>query len=78
MTYSGGAVEAEIPHIDLVSFTFERAQELGDKPALIDGPSGRAVGYAELRQSVRASAAGLATRGFQARRHVRDLDAKCA
>ena len=39
-------------------------QELGDKPALIDGPSGRTVTYAELDQATRALAAGLAARGF--------------
>ena len=40
-------------------------QELGDKPALIDGPTGRTVTYAELDQATRALAAGLAARGFE-------------
>jgi acyl-CoA synthetase (AMP-forming)/AMP-acid ligase II len=38
--------------------------ELGEKPALIDGPSARALSYAGLDGSVRSFAAGLAARGF--------------
>lgn len=41
-----------------------RAKELGVKPALIDGASGRVVTYAELERSVRSLAAGLAAHGF--------------
>ena len=52
------------PDTDVTSFVLERAQELGDKPALIDGPTGRAVTYSELDQATRALAAGLAERGF--------------
>ena len=62
--YSGGPLKADIPDLDLVSFTLHRAKELGDKPALVDGPSGRAVSYAELERSVRRVAAGLRARGF--------------
>jgi acyl-CoA synthetase (AMP-forming)/AMP-acid ligase II len=64
MVYSGGPLEAGIPDVDLASFTLHRAGELGDKPALVDGPSGRAVSYAELERSVRSFAAGLSARGF--------------
>jgi acyl-CoA synthetase (AMP-forming)/AMP-acid ligase II len=54
----------EIPDIDVTSFVLEHAGERGDKPALIDGPTGRTVTYAELAGGVRALAAGLASRGF--------------
>ena len=54
----------EIPNLDLPSFTLSRAQELGDKPAMIDGASGRVLSYAELVRSVRRFAAGLASWGF--------------
>ena len=63
--YSGGPLGADIPDIDLASYTLAAARELGDKPALIDGVSGRALSYAELERSVRAFAAGLAARGFE-------------
>ncbi|MCG8469567.1 MAG: AMP-binding protein, partial [Gemmatimonadetes bacterium] len=36
-----------------------------DKPALIDGPSGRAVTYAELRDRAGAAARGFAGRGLE-------------
>ncbi len=53
------------PDTDVTSFVLERAEELGDKPALIDGPTGRTITYAELDQATRALAAGLAARGFE-------------
>lgn len=40
--------------------------ESGDRPALIDGPTGWAVGYATLASRVERVAAGLAARGFGA------------
>jgi acyl-CoA synthetase (AMP-forming)/AMP-acid ligase II len=56
--------EIEIPIADVTSFVLERAVERGDRAALIDGPSGRTITYAELVRAVRALAAGLAERGF--------------
>ena len=64
MIYSGGPLGAEVPHLDLASFTLYRAKQLGGKPALIDGPSGRALSYADLERSVRSLAAGLSAYGF--------------
>jgi acyl-CoA synthetase (AMP-forming)/AMP-acid ligase II len=62
--YSGGELNAGIPDVDLASFTLHRARELGGKPALIDGASGRVLSYADLYQGVRGLAAGLSARGF--------------
>ena len=62
--YSGGQLGAEIPDLDLASFVLRRARELGEKPALIDGPSGRALSYAELERSVRSFAAASSTRSM--------------
>jgi acyl-CoA synthetase (AMP-forming)/AMP-acid ligase II len=56
--------DVEIPDVPLTPFVLARAGELGDKPALIDAPTGRTITYAELVESVRAAAAGLAERGF--------------
>jgi acyl-CoA synthetase (AMP-forming)/AMP-acid ligase II len=56
--------DVEIPDVALVPFVLERAAELGDKPALIDAPSGRALSYADLDDRVRRFAGGLAARGF--------------
>ncbi|MGO9496675.1 MAG: 4-coumarate--CoA ligase family protein [Solirubrobacteraceae bacterium] len=56
--------DVAVPEVPLTDFVLARAAELGDKPALIDAPSGRMLTYAELVESVRAVAAGLAERGF--------------
>src|SRR5215211_8967105 len=57
--------DVEIPDVPLSDFVLARAGELGDKPALIDGPSGRTITYAQLAGSVRAVAAGLVNWGFR-------------
>ena len=49
----------------LTDYVLARAVELGDKPALIDGPSGRTITYGALLQGVRALAGGLVARGFE-------------
>jgi len=54
----------EIPDQDLASFTLARCEELGDKPALVDGASGRTITYAQLDGGTRALAASLASRGI--------------
>jgi acyl-CoA synthetase (AMP-forming)/AMP-acid ligase II len=54
----------EVPERDVASFTLEGAAERGEKPALIDGPTGRTIAYGELEHAVNAFAAGLAARGF--------------
>jgi acyl-CoA synthetase (AMP-forming)/AMP-acid ligase II len=54
----------EIPDTDVTSFVLADAEERGEVPALIDGPSGRTLTYAQLAGGVRALAAGLASRDF--------------
>jgi len=56
--------DVEVPDVPLTDFVLARAERLGDKPALIDGTSGRTLTYGKLAESVRAMAAGLAGRGF--------------
>jgi acyl-CoA synthetase (AMP-forming)/AMP-acid ligase II len=56
--------DVEIPDLSLTQLVLGRAEELGDKRALIDASSGRAISYTELAQSVRAVASGLGQRGF--------------
>src|SRR4029450_10295653 len=53
-----------IPDVDVTTFVLEPSAEQGDRPALIDGPTGRTLTYADLAQGVRGLAAGLAARGF--------------
>ena len=59
-----GGETIEVPDQDVASYVLEHAAERGDRPALIDGPSGRTITYGELAEQVDALAAGLASRGF--------------
>jgi acyl-CoA synthetase (AMP-forming)/AMP-acid ligase II len=57
--------DVAIPSVTIHEYVLAQAQRLGDKPALIDGPSGRTLSFAQLAGGVRACAAGLAARGFK-------------
>ncbi len=59
-----GEAELQIPDVDVASYVLELASERGDRPALIDGPSGRTITYGELAEKVDAFAAELASRDF--------------
>jgi len=65
MIVRGPYPEITIPEVPLTPFVFERAERRGEKPALIDGPTGRSVSYRELAESVRRIASGLWKRGFR-------------
>jgi len=54
-----------IPDVALTPFLLDRAAQRGDKPALIDGPSGRTLTYRQWADAVRGTAAGLADRGLR-------------
>src|SRR5262245_66434776 len=54
-----------IPDVPLTPFVMHKAQALGDKPALIDGPSGRTITYQQLNSAIRLVAGSLAKRGFR-------------
>jgi acyl-CoA synthetase (AMP-forming)/AMP-acid ligase II len=62
--HRGPEPDVDIPETSISSFVLETAAERGEKPALVDGPSGRGLTYADLERSVRSLAAGLAGRGF--------------
>ena len=52
------------PAVPVPEFLFEGASRFGDKPALVDGPTGRTLSYRQLAEGVERVAAGLAARGF--------------
>jgi len=64
MVFRSSYPDVEIPDVSLPAFVLERTADLGDKPALIDGPTGRTITYAQLAGGVRRAAAGLAARGL--------------
>jgi acyl-CoA synthetase (AMP-forming)/AMP-acid ligase II len=53
-----------IPNVSITELVLGNAAARGDKPALVDGPSGRTLSYAQLVGAVRRAAAGLAAHGF--------------
>ncbi|MFL6190281.1 MAG: AMP-binding protein, partial [Actinomycetes bacterium] len=55
----------EVGGTTLHEMVLEAAARFGDRPALVDGPSGTTVGYRLLAERVRGVAAGLAARGFR-------------
>ena len=54
-----------IPNVSLADLILTRAAGFGDKPALIDGLTGRSYTFTEFVASVRRIAAGLAELGFK-------------
>ncbi len=65
MIFKSPHPDVTIPDISLTALVLARAQELGDKPALIDGPTGRTLTYGQLAAAVGKVAASLAQRGFR-------------
>jgi acyl-CoA synthetase (AMP-forming)/AMP-acid ligase II len=62
--YGSPESDVEVSEVDVTSFVLEHAGERAEKPALIDGPSGRELTYGDLERAVRGLAARLAARGF--------------
>src|ERR1044072_909161 len=65
MIIKGPYQDVAIPETALTPFVLHRAKELADKPALIDGPTGRKVSYTQLADSISIVAHNLAARGFK-------------
>ena len=65
MTYKSPFPDVEIPNVPLPDYLFENISQWPEKPALIDGPTGRAFTYLELQSAVRSVATGLSERGFK-------------
>jgi len=57
--------QVSIPDVSITDYVLRHAARLGDKPALIDGPTGRTITYGGLAESVRRAAAGLHRIGFR-------------
>ena len=62
--YRSPFADAVIPDMALTSAILRRAAEMGNAPAIIDGPSGRVTTYRQLVDDIRAVATGLAQRGL--------------
>lgn len=56
--------DVSVPAIAFSPFVLQNALKMGDKPALIDGPTGRTITYTQLYGGAYRVAANLAARGF--------------
>ncbi|MBI1378370.1 MAG: AMP-binding protein [Frankiales bacterium] len=64
MVFTSPLPDVVIPDSALSEYVLEGCARLGDKPALIEGASGRTITYAGLEAAVRSLAGGLTARGF--------------
>ena len=56
--------DVAIPDVSITDLVLGQAARWGDKPAIIDGPTGRTLTYAQLVDGIRRAAAGLTAHGF--------------
>ena len=56
--------DVAIPDVTITEFVLREASRVPDRPALIDGPSGRTYTYAQLSGAIHAFAGGLYARGL--------------
>ncbi|HEU4709929.1 MAG TPA: AMP-binding protein [Pyrinomonadaceae bacterium] len=65
MIIKGPYPDVEIPETALTPLVMRRANEIPDKPALVDGPSGLTVTYRQLADAIAIVAHNLKQRGFK-------------
>jgi len=63
MIFESAYPAVDIPHRSVTEHVLRHADRLGDKVAFIDGPTGRTLSYAQLRDQIKALAGGLQARG---------------
>lgn len=64
MIYKSPHPDVVIPETPLAPWVMEHFDEYGDRPALIEGETGRTITYHELGQRIRSFAAGLQDAGL--------------
>src|SRR5688500_16330585 len=77
MIIKGPYPDVEIPETALTPLVLRRVNELPDKPALMDGPSGRTITYSQLADSIAIVAYKLEQRGFKKGEVFRSLSPNC-
>ena len=65
MIIKGPYPDVTIPEIALTPFVLHRVTDLGNKPALVEGPTGRAITFQQLADSISIAAYNLSQRGFK-------------
>lgn len=54
----------DIPNVPVTAFVLQEAERVPDRPALVDGPTGRTYTYGQLSAMIHSFAGGLAARGL--------------
>ena len=65
MIFKSPFPDVDIPEVSLPQFILDRTANMGDKAALIDGPTGRTITFEGLAQAMKLVAASLYQRGFK-------------
>src|ERR1700730_5207134 len=65
MIFRGPYPDVTIPEVSITDFILQTTSEFKDKPALIDGPTGRSLTYSQFEDAVRRTAASLIRKGFK-------------
>ncbi len=65
MIFRGPYPDVAIPEVSLTDFIFASIEQFKDKTAFVDGPTGRAMTYAEFADAVRRVASSLSRKGFK-------------
>ena len=65
MIFTSPYPNVTIPDVSLAKMVLGRLPAYGDKPALIDGVTGRSLTYRQLSAAIRSVAAGLSQRGLR-------------
>jgi acyl-CoA synthetase (AMP-forming)/AMP-acid ligase II len=65
MIFKSAWPDVSIPEIPLTPFVLRHAERLRDKPAIVDGPTGRSLTFGDVADQVRRVATALARRGFR-------------
>lgn len=64
MIFTSPLPDVEIPDSTITEFVLRKVDGQPDRPALVDGASGRTLTYAGLRDAIARFAGGLSARGF--------------
>lgn len=65
MIFTSPYPNVDIPELPLTAYVIEQMKKYGDKPALIDGPTGRTITYQQLIGAIQLVASSLSKRGFK-------------
>lgn len=65
MIFNSPYPDVALPEMAVTDFVLQNFEQFGDKPALIDGPSGRVLTFTQLAKAIRVVASSLAQRGFK-------------